>query len=85
MDWRKGFTARYYFTVVDKRTWRDLQPYKVISGSVKRDTSSLMQSADVETEPFPDDENWIRIWLDVSQNGAQDHVALFTGLSPPRL
>ena len=81
MDWRKGFTARYYFTVVDKRTWRDLQPYKVISGSVKRDTSSLMQSADVETEPFPDDENWIRIWLDVSQNGAQDHVALFTGLS----
>lgn len=82
MDWRKGFTAEYYLTIVDVPTWRDTTHYGLQSGTIKRDTSSLLQSADLTVPQFSDDrEYWVRVWLNVQQQGSFDHVALFTGLS----
>lgn len=81
MIWSEGFTAAYYLTLVDPKSWRDIGRMKIASGSVERSEEGLMESADVSmTELPPGGEAWIRIWLDADQKGVT-HVPLFTGLT----
>lgn len=87
MNWNKGYSASYYMTIVDSKTWRDLERIEIIDGSIKKDVSNLMQSADVTCMRYPRNiEQWVRIWLDAKQGETSEHVALFTGLavSPDR-
>lgn len=86
MDWSKGYRAVVYGEFVDKNSWKGYERFEIKSGKVRRDSSALRQSADLECDGYERREAWIRIWMDVSQNGASDHVALFTGLatSPKR-
>ena len=81
MNWSNGFSARYYCTVVDTQSWRDLAQFNLISGSVSKTTDSLMESADIVLSDIPsENEVWVRIWLDARQEGDGAHEALFTGL-----
>jgi len=82
MDWSKGFSASYYMAIVDKRTWNDASRREITGGSISRSGTGLRQSADIDCPGYePGTEQWIRVWLDVRQNGAADHVAMFTGLA----
>lgn len=82
MDWRKGFSSRYYMSIVDKDTWRDIKRVEITGGSIKRSISSLRQSADIDVVNYEETgEPLIRVWLDARQNGASSHTPLFTGLA----
>ena len=81
MDWKEGFSARYYYTVVDPQSWRDLQRFELTGGTVSKTTSNLMEAADIDLTELPEGiETWIRVWLDVRQGDSGAHEAVFTGL-----
>ena len=87
MNWNKGYSAQYYMTVVDSTTWRDVEKINITEGSIKKETSNLMESADVTCTDYPQNvEQWVRIWLDAKQGDTSEHIPLFTGLavSPQR-
>lgn len=80
MDWRKGFSSRYYITLVDRDTWRDIKRFEITGGSIKRSTSDLRHSADINVKNYNQNgEQLIRVWLDTMQNGVSNHTPLFTG------
>lgn len=82
MNWSKGFEATYYMTLVDRSTWKDTERIEVIGGSVSRSDSNLIESADIDCISYDRGEQWVRLWLDARQDGADaSHVALFTGLA----
>ena len=81
MDWTKGFSSRYYISIVDKDTWRDIKRLKITGGTIKRSLSDLRQSADINVVNYAEEgEPLIRVWLDSKQNNDSSHTPLFTGL-----
>lgn len=87
MDWSSGFSARYYITIVDRDTWRDVKQLDITGGSIKRSTGDLQQSADINVDDFNESgEPLIRVWLEASQPGDSSRTPLFTGYasSPTR-
>ena len=81
MNWNNGFTSRYYLTIVDAASWRDLDRYELTGGTISKTPDSLMESADLDMVRIPADvEAWVRIYLDARQTGAGSHEAVFTGL-----
>lgn len=89
MDWRKGYTARYYLSFVDINTWRDTGLLDITGGTIKHELTGLRDSADVDCVNYKrNKEELIRVWLDADQEGyAEDsHTPLFTGyaVSPAR-
>lgn len=86
MDWLSGYTASYYMCVVDPITWRDVDRYEIISGTVSRDCDGLRENASLSLSNRPEDfENIIRIYLDAAQQGSAEHEPIFTGyLSTPQ-
>lgn len=81
MIWSEGFTATYYLTIVDPKSWRDISRMEITGGSIERSASDLLESADIDTTELPEGgEAWVRIWLDAEQGGIT-HVPLFTGLT----
>ncbi len=82
MDWSKGYSASYYATRVDPVTWRDMERFEIIGGSIKRNGEALRESADIECVGHQIAvEQWIRVYLDVRQAGSASHTALFTGIA----
>lgn len=81
MDWSKGYSASYYVKKVDASTWRERDTIRITGGTVKRETDGLRESASVDCTEYDGREQWVRIFLDVHQNGDSAHVALFTGLA----
>lgn len=87
MDWSKGFSAKYYMTVVDRHSWRDIDRIEITGGTVKREYSDLRESADIKCISYDADaEQIIRVWLDAYQTSDSSHTPIFTGLasSPER-
>lgn len=82
MNWNKGFTARYYATLIDKRTWRDTTRFEITGGSVKITDTNLRESADIQCKEFDqNEEHWVRVFLDARQEGDGMVVPLFTGIA----
>ena len=81
MDWSKGYSATYYLAQVDPVTWRDIARIEITGGSINREKTGLIESADIDCTGYDDGERWIRVYLDARQNGAAEHVPLFTGLA----
>lgn len=83
MDWSKGFSASYYATIVDARTWIDAGRFEITGGSVSRTDEGLRNSADVSCINYDrDEERYIRVYMNTLQeDGAPAHIALFTGLA----
>lgn len=80
INWTKGFSSRYYMTIVDQDTWRDGKRLELTGGSIKRSLTELRHSADLDAVNFTETgETLIRVWLDASQGNATDHTPLFTG------
>ena len=81
MNWNSGFTSRYYMTLVDPATWRDIDTFEITGGSISRSAGDLMEAATVDATSIPGNGDvWIRIYLDARQTGSDAHEALFTGL-----
>lgn len=95
MDWSKGYSARYYVSLVDRGTMRDLgtsrldlsenrnkRRIEITGGSITRNLDSLRESASFDCTNYDvTGEQIIRIWLDARQNGDSSHIPLFTGLA----
>ena len=82
IDWAKGYSAISYMTRVDPVTWRDTERIEITGGSIGREPSGLRQSADLDCVDYPEGvEQWVRVWMDVRQDGSHAHEALFTGLA----
>lgn len=81
MNWGKGFTASYYAYIVDAKTWRETELLQITDGSISRSNSGLRDSADITCINYSDREQYVRVYLDVQQNGASEHVPIFTGLT----
>lgn len=81
MDWTKGWEAKYYASIVDPTTWRDIDRFEITGGRISRVNNELRESADIETTNYTQGEKWARIWMDLHQNGASDHIPMFTGLA----
>lgn len=82
MNWNRGFTARYFAKVVDAQSWRDIEEFDIISGSISNTESGLRTSADLTCKEYNESiEQWIRVYLDARQDGSGELVPLFTGLS----
>lgn len=82
VDYSKGYSASYYAERVDPGTWRDVGVIRLTGGTIKRETTGKRQSADIGCVNYHIDvEQWIRVYLDIKQDGASAHVPLFTGLA----
>lgn len=82
MEWSKGYSATYYAARVDPVTWRDVERFEIVGGTVKRDSDALRESADIKCIGHQIDvEQWIRVYLDARQSGDASHDALFTGIA----
>ena len=82
MSWDKGYISEYYMSLVDPVSWRDRERLEIKKGSVALTDEGLRQSADISVDGFDvTKEHYIRAYLNTEQNGAADHVALFTGIA----
>ena len=81
MDFNKGFSAEYYATFVDPRTWADTDRFEITGGSISNKDSDLRQSADIDCVEYTAGERWVRVYLDARQSGDITHNPLITGLS----
>lgn len=82
MDWSKGFSAKYFLSVVDPVTWRDIEHLDLTGGSINKTDSGLRESADINCNDLDiSKERWIRIWLNATQNNNSERIALFTGIT----
>lgn len=83
ISFKDGYSVSYYVCSVDRVSWKDSRRIQITDGSINRDTDSLMQSADITCINYPiddlDDEQLIRIYMDVRQNGNVGRYPLFTG------
>ena len=87
MDWQKGYSASFYVKEVDPVTWRDKNTINITGGVVKRTLTGLRNSASIDClADLGGIEKWVRIYMDVRQNGEYCHEAIFTGIaaSPKR-
>lgn len=81
-EWAKGYSAAYYMALVDRATWKDIDRVEVTAGNITREETALRESADIECINYKGGiEQWIRVYLDVNQNGSNEHIPLFTGLA----
>ena len=82
MDWRRGYSARYYLTIVDPQSWKDGEVIDITDGSIQRTLDNLRESASITCRNYDETrEKIIRVWLDTIQEGSVSHTALFTGYS----
>lgn len=82
MDWTQGYSAKYYLSILDKDTLRDIDRVEITDGTIKRSLTDLRESADINCSKYNSDkEEYIRVWLDTRQDGESSHTPLFTGLA----
>lgn len=82
MDWDKGYSARYYISILDKDTLRDIDRIELTGGSIKRTSTDLRESADLDCVNYnTNQEQYIRVWLDAKQGNDSSHTPLFTGIA----
>ena len=82
VDYSKGYSASYYAERVDPATWRDVGVIRLTGGTIKRETTGKRQSADLNCVRYRIPvEQWVRVYLDIRQDGAAEHVPLFTGIA----
>lgn len=82
MDWTRSKTTAYYGYRIDPATWRETERFQITGGKISRQEGGLRDSANVDCVAYPEGrEDYIRIYMDVEQDGASEHIALFTGLT----
>lgn len=87
MNWNQGFTFKIYGRVVDENSFGDKDQFDIVSGDIAKTDTELRESANITVQNYvPNGEQWIRIYMDCSQDSDRYHVPIFTGLatSPSR-
>lgn len=80
IDFGKGYSAKFYLSVVDIGTWGDLDRIKITGGTINRATDDLMDSADINVVNYTEqNEQLVRVWMDTKQGTELGHTPLFTG------
>lgn len=81
VDWLKTMQQTFSFYKVDPKTWKDTTPIKtVLSCDINRDLSDeLIENASITADDI-DGEFYMRVYLDVTQNGRFNHIPLGTFL-----
>ena len=80
MNWNNGFSALYEIKTVDPVSWMDTGSLDLMSGTVTKTDSALIESAHLNmTERVR--ECWVRVYLKARQTGTGARVPLFTGLA----
>ena len=81
INWSGGIVAKYYASIVDPVSWRDISDVDIISGSIKYSETGERASADISCRSFDHDkEYWIRLYLIGKQGGEIERIPLFTGI-----
>lgn len=81
INWAKGYTATYSLMTVNGSTWADATEVDLASGSIDRGTTSdLRESATLTTTEVVPADAWVRVYLQATQGGDSERVALFTGI-----
>lgn len=81
MNWTKGFTSQYYAYLLDPATWRETELLEITGGRISRNLDGLRDACDIDIVGSLSGERWIRVYMDTTQDGASEHVPLFTGLT----
>lgn len=82
MEWDKGFSASFYASVVDAAAWVEVDRIEITDGRIARSTADLKESAEIGCVDYnTSQELWLRINMDVEQDGNAAHIPLFTGLA----
>jgi hypothetical protein len=82
INWSRGVVARYYATIVDPKTWKNVSEVNIIGGSIKYSSSGERASADIDCRSFDhDNEYWVRIYLEARQGSDAELIPLFTGVA----
>lgn len=82
MDWTRGFSASYYGYYIDPASWRNIERFEIVSGSIEKNDEELRQSASLTLTDYEQGvEKWVRIYLDTKQDENGAHIPLFTGLA----
>lgn len=82
MNWNHGFTYKNYGKIVDPNSWADRDMFNIPAGTVSKRSDDVRESASLTVLDFqPTGEQWIRIYMDISQDNDSYHVPLFTGIA----
>ncbi len=82
MEWDKGYSASFYASVLDADAWCEVDRIEITDGRIARSTADLQESAEIGCVDYDQStERWIRINMDVEQDGQAAHIPLFTGLA----
>lgn len=83
VNWNKGFSATFYASEVDPKTWKDIDRIEIKGGSVSVSNEGLRNAADIDCTDFDRTrELYVRVWMDARQAGEPSaHIAMFTGLA----
>ena len=82
MEWNKGYSSKYYISIVDPDSWGDTKDtIDIIDGTIRIEPTGRRCSTDVTCKSYVSmREQLIRIWLDTRQEGSDgSHIPLFTG------
>lgn len=85
ISWSESYSTSTYATIVNPLTWRDTDRIDITSASIKRTDTELRHACDIVCPFYNNEDNdiWIRIWMDVVQDGEVSHNAIFTGTTAP--
>lgn len=81
MDWARSMQLTWRYCLVDPDTWDDVEVLDgVTSCSVSWDSSTeTLVSGSLEVdEGFPEDECYVRVWCDATQDGRTERFAVAT-------
>lgn len=82
MDYSYGYTAAFYASFINPRTWKATEGFDIVSGSINCQDDELRQSANITVRSYDyTSDMWIRIYMTASQNGSTETVPLFTGIA----
>ena len=87
MRWDGDYSYKIYGCEIDVKSWGDKVHFGIVNCSVTKQADDLRYAADINVQDYSiDKEVWVRVYMDVSQNGNSEHVPVFTGLatSPSR-
>lgn len=82
MDYSRGYTAAFYASFINPKTWKSTEGFEITDGSISNQDDELKQSASITVRSYDyTSDMWVRIYMTASQNGGTETVPLFTGIA----
>lgn len=82
MDFSKGYSASFYCSFVDRKTWNEFDRFEITDGTISKEADGIRQTATIGVKGISNlSDQWIRIYMECNQNGDTTKVPLFTGIA----